>query len=431
MNENNLISRIVPLGLYNFYIEIALAMLILLAFAKKRRYFPLRVALFLAIGFPFYYLPHISLFSFNYSYIIVLASCSILSLFLYDEKVFPIILSAIAAWGLQHIAWNITGIVYDLIPNVASYSNTFLLTILYIAFITFYSIVFLIIYRLKIKILFDRRQLFSFIFAAIIIVTTMYLSQLIKSWNITIRVYTMLVSFLSLIIMFGYPYLSALLIKEKELSGEKEMLEKMLEVQANQQRLSKESTDILNMKFHDMKHQLMLMKSMDDNERNKTSEEIEKSIDIYTNIARTNNESMDIVITQKSLLCSSNDIRFTYILSGECLSFMNKTDITSLYGNILDNAIEATKDEKGEYRIIKLKTYLQNGLVLIQEENYCHKKIIFNKDGLPQSDKRDVTNHGFGIKSIRYIVEKYHGEMNIRHENDVYYLSIAIPYINK
>lgn len=427
MNENNIIGRIIPFKNYSFFLEIYLAMLIILFNSKKRKYFPVRALIGLVIGIPIYFLPTLHLFYFNYSYILILAICFAITLFLYEEPIFIPFFAAFAAWGLQHISWNILGIIYDLIPNVRQLSDILLKSILFITFIAIYFLAFLIIYHFRIFVKYNKKQFFSFLLAFIMIIATMYLSQSVRRWNITIRIYTTLVAFLSLLIMIGYPYLSDLIIKEKELSDEKNNLEKMLELQAKQQKLSKQATDILNIKFHDMKNQLLLMKNVNEQERSKISDEIEKSIDIYTNIARTGNEAMDIVITQKSLICSSENIRFTYILSGECIQFMNKSDITSLYGNIMDNAIEAVKEEKDDYRLIKLKTFSQNGLVLIQEENYCHEPVSFDANGRPISKKKDNINHGYGSKSIRYIVEKYHGTINMKQEDSIYFLNIAIP----
>ncbi len=427
MNENNIIGRIIPFQNYSFFLEIYFAMLIILINSKKRKFFPLRIFLGLIIGFPTYFLPFLTFLHFNYSYILIMLISFILALFLYKEPIFVPFFASFASWGLQHIAWNILGIIYDLIPNVAQLSDILLKTILFVTFTCIYLFSFIIIYHFKISIKYNKNQVFSFPLALIMLITTLYLSQSVSQWNITIRIYTILVAFLSLIIMIGYPYVSDLVIKEKELSDEKNNLERMLELQANQQKLSKQATDILNIKFHDMKNQLLLMKNVNEQERSKISDEIEKSIDIYTNIARTGNEAMDIVVTQKSLICSSENIRFTYMLSGECIRFMNKSDITSLYGNILDNAIEAAKEEKDDYRLIKLKTFSQNGLVLIQEENYCHKLISFGVNGLPISKKKDNINHGYGSKSIRYIVEKYHGTINMKQEDNIYFLNIAIP----
>ena len=427
MNENNIIGRILPLGNYSFFLEIYIAMFIILVHSKKRRLFPVRALLGFLIGIPFYFLPMITLWKFNYSYTIIVLSCLVIGLFLYKEKTFVSFFAAIAAWGLQHIAWNLLGILYDLIPDVDMLSNALLITILVLVFAFVYFIAFFIFFHFKIVIQYKKNQLFSFLIAFFMILTTMFLSQSVKTWDITIRLYTTISALLSLLIMIGYPYFSNLIIKEKELSDEKNNLEKMLELQASQQQLSKQATDILNLKFHDMKNQLLLMKNVNETERKKISDELEKSIDVYTDIARTGNEAMDIVVTQKALLCSNEHIRFTYILSGECLSFMNKSDITSLFGNILDNAIEAAKEEKGDFRLIKLKTYSQNGLVLIQEENYCHRKVSFHQNGLPISNKKDNINHGYGTKSILYIVEKYQGQISIRQEDNIYFLNIAIP----
>ena len=77
--------------------------------------------------------------------------------------------------------------------------------------------------------------------------------------------------------------------------------------------------------------------------------------------------------------------------------------------------------------MIKLKTYSQNGLILIQEENYCHKDIKFNQNGLPISIKNDQINHGYGSKSIKYIVEKYKGQLSLKQEGNIFNISIVIP----
>ncbi len=427
MNENNLIGRILFLGNYSFFLEIFLASLVLLINGKKRKFYPLFLFMALIAGSPLYFLPRLTFLSFDYSYLLIFLFVFLCSLFLYKEKIFTIFFSCMAAWGLQHIAWNLLGILYDLLPNVSTYSDFVLRLIYVLCFLCIYAFALFLFFKLKLKISYNRHEKFSFVLSLVILVSTIYLSQSITAWSISIRIYTILVALLSLIIMIIYPYLSSLRLKEKELSDEKENLERMVSLQAKQQAISKEATDLLNMKFHDMKHQLLLMKGMDEDMRDETTKEIEKSIDLYTDIARTGNDALDIVITQKSLLCTSKDIRFTYILSGECLFFMNKSDLTSLFGNILDNAIEAAEKEEGEYRIIKLKAFQQNSMILIQEENYAHQKVSFDKNGLPLSNKGDSNYHGFGSKSISYITEKYHGHINFTQQDDVFSLSIMFP----
>ena len=429
MNENGLIQQIIILGGYGFYIELFFAMIVILSRAYKRKYFLLRALICLLVGFPCYYLPALRLGGFDYKYLLIMVLQFFAGLFLYKEKPFPILFSVVGCWALQHVAWNLLGILYDLIPNVTLMPQIGILAIYYSVFLIVYFAAFYLIYMLKIKITYSKRQLLSFLFATIIILTTMFLSQKIGQWSIPTRMYSLLVAFLSLIILIGYPYLSDLVIKERNLANEKINLERMLTLQAEQQQLSKETTDILNMKFHDMKNQIIAMKNMNEEDRIENALELEKSIDIYSDIAKTGNEAVDIVITQKSLLCTSKGIRFTYILDGKALSFMAKSDITSLFGNIIDNAIEGCEKEEGEYRLIKLRMFVQNSLVFIQQENYFHGDIAFDKNGLPLSSKGDFINHGYGTKSIRYIVEKYHGQMSMNHQDDIFSLSLVLPQV--
>lgn len=64
--------------------------------------------------------------------------------------------------------------------------------------------------------------------------------------------------------------------------------------------------------------------------------------------------------------------------------------------------------------------------VLIRFENYLQEELKI-ENGLPSTTKKDKANHGFGLKSIRYSVEKYHGTMEIKAENHWVTINILIP----
>lgn len=66
--------------------------------------------------------------------------------------------------------------------------------------------------------------------------------------------------------------------------------------------------------------------------------------------------------------------------------------------------------EKPENRTIVLKVNKNGKLVSICLENFCSRELQF-EDGLPVSTKQNNGYHGFGMKSIRYVVQKYKGEM--------------------
>ena len=64
-------------------------------------------------------------------------------------------------------------------------------------------------------------------------------------------------------------------------------------------------------------------------------------VSIYDSSVRTGNETLDVLLANKSLQCEQRGIRFDRMIDGELLDFMKPADIYSLFGNAVDNAIEA------------------------------------------------------------------------------------------
>ena len=72
-----------------------------------------------------------------------------------------------------------------------------------------------------------------------------------------------------------------------------------------------------------------------------------------------------------------------------------------------------------------LYTYFQFNKHEYADNMAKYKKIIL-KDGLPLTTKNDHNSHGYGMKSIRYIVEKYNGNLIIDCNNNIFVLSILL-----
>lgn len=122
-------------------------------------------------------------------------------------------------------------------------------------------------------------------------------------------------------------------------------------------------------------------------------------------------------------------IFITAVADGSLLSGMSSMDIASLFGNALDNAIEATsKLPKCEQRLIKLALYEQNHFIVIRVENYYDSRLKKDAEGNLRTTKRDDQHrHGFGVKSIRHITQQYGGEVTIRTEDHWFVLTALIP----
>lgn len=417
--------------MFGFYLEISFALFVLMWNNRRRSYFWLRSLLVAAIGIPFYWLPGLRIGNIDVGYLVVVFSVFLLSYFLYRNKTMTLLTTSIMAFGLQHIAWHIAFLLFDAAPDILSNWPVIGVQALFLGiFSAIYGLVLFLVIRFHLVMHYSHRYTFSYLLSSIIIVVTIVLAQFVPlyggGWNPIARVYTILVIVLSLIMEIAYPYIYELKNKEKDLEHEKETLENLIQMQAKQAQLSQETTDIINLRFHDMKNQLSTLRALNKEKQEEGIDELEKSIDIYSDIAKTGNEALDIVITQKSLLCSSEGIRFAYIINGSSLHFLSSTDITSLFGNIIDNAMEAVRQEEKRKKIIKLMVSSKENFLAIAEDNYCSKALTF-KNGIPVSTKGDPSRHGYGLKSIRYIAEKYGGELQITLEDSIFHLYILIP----
>ena len=133
------------------------------------------------------------------------------------------------------------------------------------------------------------------------------------------------------------------------------------------------------------------------------------------------------LLLEKILQCEQNGIKFDCIVDGASLAFMSAPDLYSLFGNALDNAIEAVKKVVDpEKRIISLTVRRKLNMVTIHVENYFAGELDF-EGGLPLSTKGDMRYHGFGLRSIRMAAEKYKGNVTVFAKDGVFNLNIIIP----
>ena len=108
-----------------------------------------------------------------------------------------------------------------------------------------------------------------------------------------------------------------------------------------QYKQSKESIELINRKYHDLKHQIAALRAEQDPEkRNEWLDAMEDDIKIYESQNKTGHSVLDTLLTSKSMLCNRHDIHLTCVADGALLQFMDVMDICTIFGNALDNAIE-------------------------------------------------------------------------------------------
>ncbi len=227
-------------------------------------------------------------------------------------------------------------------------------------------------------------------------------------------------------IMILYVYQSRIceLLAEKELRN----IQAMLKAQYDKYRSYQTTFDLINMKYHDLKHQIAgLRANMSDEERSKWIDSLEQELESYSPELETGNSVLDTLIAGKMMNCRANKIKITCVADGDLLDFMHVADICTIFGNALDNAFESVAMiEDPEKRLIHISISPKKNFILIQVINYCENTITIS-NGYPVTTKADKGSHGFGLKSIRYTVEKYHGTLTFELKDNWFELRILIP----
>lgn len=221
-------------------------------------------------------------------------------------------------------------------------------------------------------------------------------------------------------------------VKEMQMRLEKDALRNIMEMQYKNYQLSRESIDVVNQKYHDLKHQINLLRSQEDTGKSREYlDQMEHEIKVYETQNKTGNQILDAVLTNKSMVCQKREIELKVIMEGQSLSFMEDMDISALFGNMLDNAIESVSRQKEkEKRLIWLYVSREKQFVRIRTENYCDEKIQF-RNGMPVTTKKDKRLHGYGMKSICATVEKYGGSTVACQKDNWFELKILIPVSGK
>lgn len=177
---------------------------------------------------------------------------------------------------------------------------------------------------------------------------------------------------------------------------------------------------------HNMKNQLLILKSVGNHENvEKYENEIEKMFPENDIELKTGNEILDILLKQKISYCKEHNIEFAYNVNFRRGQFIDLIDVGVIFGNILDNAIEACERMKSEYRKIDLMVYESGEFIMIKLSNSFDEIKLVNKKIV--SLKGDDVNHGLGLKILQNTLDKYDGNYRYDIQDGEFKLNILIP----
>lgn len=411
---------------------------------KHRSYFYLRLVAFIIVGFFFSYgLALLNRLAIDtvmaiptrvFCYYSLSSIIFLLILFCFDEPVTEVCLLWCSSLCAQHIV-NKT---YPLIQNIFGINDTETISLIHsgtAALQTWEFILYFVIYisGLFLIALFFRRNNYSSQekkfkrkVAALSISFTLSINGLIClsrlfekesfSLSIFIKLFTISFCFLILFIIIGF-------FEQNQKEQEYVVIKELLHQEKAQFENVKTNMEAINTKVHDLKK---IINRFENKLNEQDLQSLKSALDFYDSTISTGNDVLDVILSEKSLLCRQNNIKFTSMVDGQKLDMFTPTQLYSIFGNIMDNAIRASKNLDVEKRFISLTVKKEDNHIIIEESNFYEGTINILENNLIATSKKDKAKHGFGIKSIVYLINRFGGNTELKAKDNCFTIRITL-----
>jgi len=234
------------------------------------------------------------------------------------------------------------------------------------------------------------------------------------------------------IILFLANVIAYVIYERAELNTQKlmelELANQKNEIDMQYLNLIEKKNQSMQVMAHDYKNHFITIASMTD------SVEVKEYINgllgetsRLDNMGKTQNRLLDVILSKYTAVCEEKDIAFEIDVVTDNLAIMNNNDISSLFNNLLDNAVESAGKSKDKKVLVQI-TNVMNSYRKIAVINSCDTPPN-TKNGELVTSKENKDAHGFGTKSIKKIVNKYDGELDWEFDENakVFKFTILIP----
>ena len=219
-------------------------------------------------------------------------------------------------------------------------------------------------------------------------------------------------------------YFQTEVFKKSAMQKEMDTLNLLYERQREQYQVARQNVQIINKRCHELKLQIAALRQMSgaasdppDPELKAHIDEAEKAAQLYDASRNTGNEVLDVVLTEKSLLCESRRIQLNAVTDGSCLGFFEASDLYALFANMLDHAIEsAVQVPEPERRCIDLLVCTRQSFVVVN---------VISPDRPPEAADTRATH--YAVKVTNRIVQKYKGTLTTESQNGFFAVKIIFP----
>lgn len=214
----------------------------------------------------------------------------------------------------------------------------------------------------------------------------------------------------------------------KTLQQDKAIMELRFKRERQNFELRKDKIDKINIMCHDLKHRIRELGET--GYANDKLQKLENAIKSYDAGYRTGNEALDVILTESGTYCAEHGIQFVCMADGSALSGLETDHIYSLFDNAINNAVDAAGAvAEPEKRYVYMTVARKGGMTAVHVENcFINDGKLTFENGVPQTTKDNSDElHGYGMRSIKHIVDTYDGGMSVKADGDVFTLDIFLP----
>lgn len=173
--------------------------------------------------------------------------------------------------------------------------------------------------------------------------------------------------------------------------------------------------------IHDMKKHLQSIALLNEDNQNEKIRayinQLMQSSDLLEFSKICDHKILNNILCRYKKVCNDLHIAFHADIRSNTTTFLSDSDVTSLFCNMLDNAVEASNHIKDSYIEITAAQRKHTPFVIITIINSCAGN-PFSPNGELVSSKQNPQAHGFGIKSMEKIIHNYNGNIQMYYDEE-------------
>lgn len=269
-------------------------------------------------------------------------------------------------------------------------------------------------------------SLFALVLSLIALQNLGFISSLGKNQIFWIYIVIMVLIAFSIIVIILTEHMQkehAILQKTKEYLQQKEIDE-------SYSHLIKQLDQEQKILIHDYKNHLIEIESLISKQSYAEAQihikELTESNALNGGEVLTDNHALSILLSRYKSICNEQGIRFSLDTKDSHLSYLSPADVTSLFCNLMDNAIDACSIVDSPDITLRIGTDTIRNMDIIIITNTCVSHPEFEPNGLLATIKEDKLRHGFGMQSIQRVVDKYKGTLDAQYSEEDSLFQITI-----